>query len=839
MENLIKDIRFGLRGLLKRPAFTIVALVILALGIGANTAIFTLINAVVLKPLPVNKPEELVVFNVGPGEGTSTYADTDIPPGRRDRYSYAIYRYLREHDPSFQELSAFRSGESRLSVRRSDAPAGEAAQRAQGHLVSGNYFAVLGVNAMQGRVLTNEDDAPAAPPTAVISNGYWQQKLNSDPQVVGKSVLLNGTAFTIVGVMPPQFFGIRVRRSPDFWLPLRFQPEIELRKSYLEDKNVYWLNLVGRLNPGIQLAQAQAAVNVEYRQVLTEQAGSQMDDDTRQAIQNAYISLASGARGLSGLRTFYSEALRMLMVIVALVLLIACANVGNLLLSRAAARQAEISLRQALGASRWRLMRQLLTESLLLAVIGGIAGIILAQWAVSLLVTRVAATTPLDVKPDASILLFTLGISLVSGVLFGIAPAIRATKTDLTSALKEKSAVGRRHRVNLGSVLVVVQVAVSLILLVGAGLFARSLMKLQQEDLGFNRENVLLVSVDSRLAGYKPEDLSAVYRQLYDRLSALPNVQSGTIASYSPMQGTGTNSTITVRGYTPAKNENTSVTDIQIGPNFTETLGVPLLMGRDIGLQDTPNSPKVAVVTQAFAQSYFHDENPIGRRATFDEDSDKDDFEIVGVIGDSKYDSAKETPDRIVYRPILQVQDQQTFANVFELRTVGEPLNLSAEVRAAVAQVNDKLPVLNVTSLRLQTDESLKQDKLIAQLVSFFGLLGLLLSCVGLYGIMAHAVVRRTNEIGIRMALGADRRDIVWMVLKESLMLVAIGLLLGIPAAWSAAHLISSQLFGVNPTDPLTLVTAALSLTVVAASAGYLPARRASRVNPLIALRYE
>jgi predicted permease len=838
MENLWQDIRYGLRGLLKRPAFTAVALIILALGIGANTAIFTLINAVVLKPLPVSKPEELVVFNDAPGEGTSTYNDDDIPPGRRDRYSYQIYRYLREHDPSFQELSAFRSGESRVSVRRSNAP-GEAAQRASGHLVSGNYFAVLGVNALQGRVLTNEDDSPAAPPTAVISHNYWQQKLSGDPQIVGKNILLNGTAFTIVGIMPPRFFGIRVRRSPDFWLPLVFQPQIELRKSYLEDKNVYWLNMVGRLKPGTQLAQAQAAVNVEYRQLLTERAGSQLNDDSRQTIQNAYINLASGARGLSGLRAFYSTALRMLMVIVALVLLIACANVGNLLLSRAAARQAEISLRQALGASRSRLVRQLLTESLLLAFIGGIAGIILAQWGVSLLVTRLAATSPLDVKPDASILLFTLGISLVSGVLFGIAPALRATKTDLTSALKEKSAQGRKRRFNLGSALVVAQVAVSLILLVGAGLFARSLIKLQQEDLGFNRDNVLLASVDTRLAGYKPQDLSAVYRQLYDRLSALPNVQSATMASYSPMQGTGTNSTITVRGYTPAKNEDTSVSDIQIGPNFTETMGVPLLLGRDIGLQDTPNSPRVAVVTKAFAQSYFHDENPIGRRATFEEDSDKDDFEIVGVIGDSKYDSAKEKADRTVYRPILQVQDQQTFQNVFELRTVGEPLNLAAEVRAAIAQVNDKLPVLNVTSLRVQTDESLNEEKLIAQLVSFFGLLGLLLSCVGLYGIMAHAVVRRTNEIGIRMALGAERRDIVWMVLKESLMLVAIGLVLGMPAAWGAAHLISSQLFGVNPTDPVTLLTAALSLTVVAASAGYLPARRASRVNPLIALRYE
>jgi predicted permease len=364
-------------------------------------------------------------------------------------------------------------------------------------------------------------------------------------------------------------------------------------------------------------------------------------------------------------------------------------------------------------------------------------------------------------------------------------------------------------------------------------------MKLQQENLGFNRDNVLLASMDMRLAGYKPDELSAVYRQIHERLSALPNVSSVTVASYSPMQGTNTNSTITIRGYTPAKDEDTSVSDIQIGPNFSETLGVPLLMGREIGLQDTPTSQKVAVVNQAFVQSFFHGENPLGRRATFDDDSDKNDFEIVGVIGDSKYDSAKEKPDRAVFRPILQVQDQQTFSNVFELRTMGDPLSLSAQVRATIAQVNDKLPIGNMTSLRVQTEEALNQEKLIAQLVSFFGLLGLLLSCVGLYGIMAHAVVRRTNEIGIRMALGAERRDIIWMVLRESLLLVAIGLGIGIPAAWAAAHLIASQLFGVNPTDPMALLTAVVSLTVVAASAGYLPARKASRVNPLIALRYE
>lgn len=836
-DSLLKDLRYSLRVLIKRPGFTLVALVILALGIGANTAIFTLINAVVLKRLPVSNPDQLVLFNESASEGTRN-SDGDIPSGRADLFSFASYRYFREHNHSYQELSAFRSGESRVSVRRADAQPGHAAERASAHLVSGNYFAVLGVNAGQGRVLTNDDDELGAAPAAVISNNYWQQKLNSDPKIVGSSVLLNETAFTIVGIMPPQFFGTRVRRSPDYWVPLAFQPQIDLRKPFRDDQNIYYLNLIGRLNPGTQLVQAQAEANVTWRQFLTEKSGSQLDDDGRRAIASSYITLAPGARGLSGLRTFYSQSLSMLMVIVALVLLIACANVGNLLLSRAAARQAELSLRQALGASRWRLLRQLLTESLLLSLIGGIAGILLAQWGVSLLVSRLASTSPLDVKPDLGVLLFTLGVSVVSGILFGIAPALRATRTDLTTALKDKNVKGRKRRFNLGSALVVTQVAVSLILLVGAGLFARSLMKLQQENLGFDRDNVLLAQTDMRLAGYKAEELSGVYRQIYDRLSALPNVSSATIASFSPMSGSNTSSSATIRGYTPAKDEDMSVTDMLVGPNFTQTLGMPLLRGRDIGLQDTTTSLKVGLINQTFADAYFPGQDPIGKRMTFEEGS-KDDFEIVGLIGDAKYDSAKEKPEKSVYRPILQVQGQTSFNNTFHVRTHGDPMTVAADVRAAITEVNDKLPILNITSLRIQTEDALRQERLVAQLVSFFGLLGLLLSCVGLYGIMAHAVVRRTNEIGVRMALGAERRNIVWLVLKESLLLVGLGLMVGLPASWAAAQLISAQLFGLKPTDPITLATAVGVLTLVATLAGYLPARRASRVDPLVALRYE
>jgi predicted permease len=844
MDAVLKDLRYAIRTLLKRPGFTAIAVVTLALGIGANTAIFTLLNAVTLKQLPVTRPQELVLFQEGSDEGTSM---GDPSSAEWRRYSFASYEYFRTHDQNYQELSAFRSGESRLSVRAAGTQADETAQRAQAHLVSGNYFKVLGVNALLGRMLTPEDDKAAASPATVISYGYWKTQWKSDPQIINKEVVLNRTSFTIVGVAPPEFFGVRVRRSPDLWVPLAFHPQIEMRNSFLEDPRAYWLNLVGRLKPGVPLEQAQASANVSLHQFLTNEAGAKLSDERSKAIASAYVKLTPGARGISGLRIAYSRALQMLMVIVGLVLLIACANVGNLLLSRAAARKAEISLRLALGASRYRIVRQLLTESLLLAVIGGIGGILFAQWGVSVLVTLVARTSPLDVRPDLWVLSFTAGVSLLAGLLFGMLPAFSASKTDLTTALKEKSArTGRTGlgglRLNLASTLVVSQVALSLVLLAGAGLFARSLMKLQEENVGFNRDNVLLLGIDPRLGGYKPAELSALYRQLLDRIGELPGVKSATIATYSPISGTGRSSTVNVRGYTPKPEEEMGVADLLIAPGYCETLGVPLLLGREIGVRDTPGSQKVAVVNQSFANYFFHGENPIGRRFQFGDDDDPDhgpETEIVGVVGDVKYESAKDEAGRTVYRPLLQVQTSDAYSSNVEIRTTGDPARLAPAARQAISQVDGKLPIFGVTTLREQLSGALQQEKLIAELVSFFGLLALLLACIGLCGVMAHGVVRRTKEIGIRMALGAERSRIVWMVLRETIVLVLLGIVIGVPASLAATRLIASQLFGLSAADPLTLLVAASVLSVVAVLAGLLPARKASKVNPLIALRYE
>ncbi|HET6975503.1 MAG TPA: ABC transporter permease [Pyrinomonadaceae bacterium] len=838
METLFKDIRYGFRGLLKRKAFAAIAVLTLALGIGANTAIFTLVNAVMLKALPVEKPQELVLFTDTTGEGTS---NEDSPrTGVWQRFSFASYEYFRDHNQSFQDVAAIRSGESRVSVRQTDAQA-NAAVRAQGHLVTGNYFSLLGVRPLRGRMLTPEDDKSAAPPATVISYSYWDKKLNRDPAAVGKTLIINGTNFTVVGITPPEFFGVRVRRPPDFWFPLAFQPQIELRDSFLTDPQVYFLTIVGRLKTGVSLNQAQANVNLSLRQFLTEQAGSQLTEERQKGIQNTYVTLVEGQGGISGLRRDYSKPLQMLMAIVFMVLLIACANVGSLLLSRAAARNAEISLRLALGATRWRIIRQLLTESVLLAMIGGVCGVLLAQWGVSVLVNLVAKDAPLDTHPDIKVLAFTALVSVVAGLLFGLIPALQASKTNLSASMKEKNRMrGGFMRLNLSSAMVVAQVGLSMVLLTGAGLFGRSLVKLQEEQVGFDRNNVLLVGIDPRLAGYKPAELAALYQQLTDQLSSIPQVSSVSMATYAPMSGSRRSSSLKLPGYTPRPGEDLVVQDMLTGPKYAETLGIPLLRGREISIRDTASAPRVAVVNSAFAEHYFKDQNPIGRQFSFDDETDNGaPLEIIGVIGDIKDDDARGQTEPTVYRPILQVQDQSAYSATIFIRTQSDPSTLTGQVRQTINQADDKLPMFGVTTLHEQLYSSLSTDRLIAQLVSFFGALALILACIGLYGVMAHGVARRTNEIGIRMALGARGSNIAWMILRETLYLVLAGLLIGVPAALVGARLIATQLFGLSPTDPLTLIGASLVLTIVALLAGYLPARRASRVNPLRALRYE
>jgi predicted permease len=495
----------------------------------------------------------------------------------------------------------------------------------------------------------------------------------------------------------------------------------------------------------------------------------------------------------------------------------------------------------ALGATRWRIVRQLITESMLLALIGGVCGVLLAQWAVTVLVGLVAKEAPLNTQPDAGVLLFTAGISILAGLLFGLIPAVQASRTNLAAAMKEKNRFRSGFlRLSPSSLMVVLQVGLSMVLLTGAGLFARSLLKLQGEDLGFDRNNVLLLGIDPRLANYKPTELAPLYQQIIERLSTLPQVRNVSVATYAPLSGTRRSSSVKVSGYTPQPGEDMSTQDILTGPKYAETLGVPLLRGREIDQRDNASARQVALINQTFADRFFKDQNPIGRTFSFDDDSDQQQWiEIIGVVGDLKGEDAREKPEPTVYRPILQVQDQGAYACTIHIRTVSDPTPLTGQVRQMINQIDDKLPIFGVTTLNDQLHENLNQERLIAQLVSFFGALALILACIGLYGVMAHGVARRTSEIGIRMALGARGGNIAWMILRETLYLVLAGLVLGVPAALIVARLISTQLFGLSPTDPLTLVGAAIVLAVVAMLAGYLPARRAARVNPLNALRYE
>ena len=831
-----QDLRFAWRTLVKHPAFSTVAVATLALGIGANTAIFTLFNAILLRSLPVTDPSRLVLFDDGVGEGSSS---GDTPTGRWNLFSTEVYRDLRDQPLGFASLAAIRSGETAVLARMSSSGGSGNAERAQAHLVSGNYFETLGVGAAIGRTLTASDDRPGATPAAVLSDAYWRLKQNADPSIVGRTIVLNSTSFTIVGVTPREFFGERVRRPVDMWVPLTFQPQIELRPSVLDQPDMYWLSLIGRLAPGVTLAQAQAASNTTLRQFLTHAAGATPSADRLKGIRDSRIELVPGETGVSNLRALYSQPLHVLLAVVGLVLLIACANVANLLLTRAAGRRSEISMRIALGAGRSRLIRQLLTESLLLAGIGAACAVLLAAWIARALLSLVASpTTPVDATMDWTVLAFTVGIAACAGLLFGIAPALQASRTDLVAAMKARqgsgAAAGTRSR--FGGSLVAVQIAVSLVLLVGASLFASTLTNVQKEPLGFEPDHVLLARVNPRLAGYSPETALQLYRRIYDRLTALPGVRSVTFALYSPLSGSRSQFGGTVEGFTPKPNENVSFEMVQVGPSYPQTLGIPLLQGRAPDVRDTAARPMVAMVNQAFVRRYLSSVNPVGRHFGVDE---KPDVEIVGVLADAQFHNARSAIEPMAFIAELQKASQFALDAEFALRTDGDPSLAVSEVRHAIAEVDPNLPVNDPRPLAAQVSRTFDADRLAAKLVGFFGFLALALAAIGLYGAIAQNVAQRTNEIGVRMALGAERSSVLAMILRQTGVLLLIGLLIGIPAAAGAARLVSAQLFGVSPIDPLSFGAAIVVLALVALIAGYIPARRATMVDPVYALRAE
>jgi len=839
METLLRDVRQAWRMLRKSPALTAVVVLSLGLGIGGNTAIFTLIDAVMLKALPVQRPGELVLF----GDGSSRGFISGIT-GTWNIFPYPFYESVRKSDPSFQGIGAFRTEMDRLSVRSQGA--NQAAQVAWGRLVSGNYFSVLGVQARLGRTLRLEDERPNAQPAAVMSYAYWNHAFNRDPSVVGRVFNIIGVPVTVVGVAPPEFFGESVETPvADFWLPMTLIPRFMPGESPLEDAEVNWINLMGRLKPGVRLEQAQAGANVAFQQFLMKNAGTSLPAARRQERQQSRIVLTPGASGVSYLRFHYSEPLKILMALVGLVLLIACANVANVLLSRSAARRKEISMRLALGASRGRLIRQLLTESLLLAALGAGVGVVFATWGVNALVGMVAGSgdsLPLNVRPDTFILSFTVALSLLTGVVFGLVPALQATKLDLASSLKggmSGSQPGIRSR--LAKILVVSQVALSLPLLVGAVLFVQTLQKLETQDLGFNHQQVLEVGIDPVIAGYKTSQLNALYRSLLDRVERVPGVRMASLSLHSPMS-TNWSGSISVEGYTPPVNEYASAQWVTIGPRYCETEGMKLLLGRDIGSRDNESAPRVAVVNESFVHRYLGNQYPIGRRFSMDVPAKRYDIEIVGVVKDFKFNEPRQEFWPVVFLPLLQLtdpNDRMRYASDLNVRTLGNPSTVASAIRKAVQDVDKNLPITGIATVKELLDEALTKERLIAKLSASFSLLSLVLASLGLYGVMSYAISRRTGEIGIRMAMGAGRGDVARMVVRETLLVACIGVSIGVTAAVAGTRLIEGQLFGLAATDPVTISLAAAVMIAVSLAAGYLPARRASRVDPMVALRHE
>ncbi|HXW90760.1 MAG TPA: ABC transporter permease [Terriglobales bacterium] len=840
IESFGQDLRYGLRQLRRSPGFTVVTVLTLALGIGANTAIFTLVNALLLKSLPVHEPNRLVLLGHGVDRGVVGEAQR----GSWELFSYSFYQYLRDGNQVFQGVSAIQSFEVGLSIK-----VGKIATSAPGKLVSGNYFSVLGVHPHLGRMLTPEDDKPEAAPTAVISYRFWDKLFSQDASVPGKIVSMNGVTFTIVGVTPPQFFGETLQTDPpDIWLPLAAQPQVSQQGSLLTPNGPYWLDIMGRLKPGASLQQAQANVSGLLRGFLDEEVRSQVSSERWNAIKDCFIVLTPGGKGLSELRESFTTPLYILLAAVGLILLIACASVANLLMARANERQREVSVRLALGASRARLIRQLLTESVLLAMCGGAAGLLFARWGTMALVKRVANGAdhfPLSVSPDLRVLGFTLGVCFLTGILFGLAPALRAGRSQPASALKEGSRTtqgggggwaGSRS-------LVVFQVAVSLFLLIGSGLLVRALRALANQDWGFAREKVLIVRMDPERAGYKPAQLPVFYRELLDRVNALPRVRCASLALYSWLSDMQMLKRVTVPGYTPQPDERTTVQVNLAGPRYFETEGMTLLLGRDFDTRDTEGSLHVAVVNEALVRRFYFGQNPIGKTLHFQTMFEGGDIEVVGVVKNAKYNSPIDDATQMVFLPVLQASGELAqlgaYVGNLEVRAKGDPTSVVEEVRAAIADLDNNLPIDSVTTLNDLVDRSLNQETLIAGLSSLFAVLAMLLACVGLYGVMSYAVARRTNEIGIRMALGALRSDVLGLVVGHGFRLTLTGVVLGTAGALPLAHFLASLPIGVKPVDPLTFFAVSLGLTVVALIASYIPARRVTKVDPMVALRHE
>ncbi len=830
MENFFKDLRYGYRTLLRNPAFTAVAILSLALGIGANTAIFSFIDSILLRDLPVRDARQLVVFGKGNAQGL--WGGT--PDSAMQLFSWKQYQQFRAQRAAFDDLIAFNSLPTRLYVRIGDAP-----EPVIANLVSGNFFSMLGVGPAAGRFFdAGVDAAKGASPYIVLNESFWASHFNRSASAIGNAIRIGDRAYTIIGVAAKGFFGARPGFSPDFWIPLSMQDQMPGSPELLNEPLLHFVDIVGRLKPGVTLEQAQASVNVLIHQFLDAELQGQGTPDDYAQVRRARIDLTPGAQGLSSLRDTYETPLRILMIVVALVLLIACANVANLLLALATKRQKEFALRVAIGAGRARVIRQLLTESLMLSFCGGLLGVIFAGAAGRMLVHLISTGPrglPLAFEPDLRVLAFTVTVCVATGVLFGLIPALRASRVDLNSSLKQsKASVALPHKITFGRILVSGQVALSLALLVTAGLLLHSFRNLISISTGFERESVLVFKLDTESTGYKVDErLASLYRRIEQSVAAMPGVGAEGVSLSTFNEGRRVSS-FTAAGVSLPEQERLSTINY-VSPGYFSVLRVPILLGRPLNDQDGHSAPPVGVVSESFAKKIFGSTGAaLGRSVLLDDE--KIPVRIVGIARDTKLQNVREKNAVLMW---LSVYQTPVYLHNLAVRVTGDSSAVAASIRQAIRNIDPNLPIRWTTTLADEVSDSLVRERAIAQLSTFFAALALVLSAIGLYGTISFAVARRTNEIGIRIALGAERVGVIGMVLRDAIMLTAIGLAAGLPLVLVASRQMGSMLYGMASVDVISLVGSVAALSVVAVVAGYLPARRAAAVDPMVALRYE
>jgi predicted permease len=844
--QILEDVRYALRQFRKAPGFTATAILTLALGIGATTAIFTLVHAVLLKSLPVARPEELV--RVGNEENCC------VNGGLQDNwslFSLEQYKQFNEHTSGFAELAGFQAGSSLIGVRRDGS--NKASESFRSEFVSGNYFSTFGIPAYAGRMISPQDDSKGAPPVAVISFRTWQEKFDGDRSMVGAGFVINAQPVTVVGIAPPGFFGDRVQSNPaSFWIPLAAEPVIEPANSLLDDPALDWLDLIGRIKPGADTKAMEAQMQVLLRQFLMSPE-SKVEDRAKPLVAKQTLHFSPGGGGLQRMREEYQDGLHLLMWISAFVLLIACANLANLMLVRATARKQQITVRSALGAPRSTLVRQALTESVVLAMMGGVVGIAIAFAGTSMILRLAFGNeyVPIHATPSLPVLGFALATSFLTGILFGMAPAWMTASANPAEALRGAGrSTGRKGTWGQKS-LVVVQAALSLVLLCAAGLLTRSLNNMQHRDFGFDTTNRYILHIDPQMAGYKMDRLEPLYRQLHDNLSAIPGIQQISFSLYSPMEGDNWGEGVYIEGEPPPPpgTPDHGASWVRVSPKYFDTIGTKIVEGRSINEQDTPGTRSVAVVNRFFEKKYFKDGRAIGKHFS-DDLKHPGAFEIVGVTEDTNYWGAtsKMRPmyflaqGQSAHNPDVryqQFEDRSRYLNAIEIQTRGEVAGLEVQLRRVLSQINPDLAVVDLQSFASQVKSNFTQQAMIAKLTSFFGFLALILASIGLYGVTSYSVERRTSEIGIRMALGADRMNMLAMVLRSAFLQVGIGLAIGIPVTILGGRVMASQLFGVKPHDPLVLLLTTAVLATAAFVAAVIPARRAANTEPMRALRTE